>query len=59
MRLRGGFEVDIEWQNGKLTRAVIRNVSSPTSKCVVRYQDRVTKLSVPRGESREFKGNGN
>ena len=59
LRARGGFEVDIEWQDGKLTRAVIRNVSSPTGKCVVRYQDRVKKLSVTRGESREFKGNGN
>jgi len=57
LRARGGYEVDIDWKDGKLVRAVIRNVSSPTSKCVVRYQDRVTTLSVPRGESREFKGN--
>jgi len=57
LRARGGFEVDIEWNDGKLTRALIRNVSSPTGKCVVRYGEKTSELSVPAGESREYKGN--
>jgi len=57
LRARGGFEVDIEWNDGKLIRALIRNVSSPTGKCVVRYGEKTSELSVPAGESREYKGN--
>jgi len=57
LRARGGYEVDIEWQDGKLTRATIRNISSPASECTVRYKDNVTTIAVPRGESRVFTGN--
>jgi len=56
LRARGGFEVDIEWQNGKLTRATIRNISSPTSECTVRYGEVTSSIAVPRGESRVFTG---
>lgn len=34
-RARGGFEVDIAWQGGRVTRAVIR--SSVGNQCTVRY----------------------
>ncbi len=46
---RGGFEVDIEWSSGKLTRAVIR--SKAGSRCSVLY-DGVTRefQTVPGGE---------
>jgi alpha-L-fucosidase 2 len=54
LRARGGYEVDIEWQAGKLVRALIRNVSSPTGECVVRCGDVTNKIVVPRGEAREF-----
>ena len=57
LRARGGYEVDIEWQDGKLTRATIRNISSPASECSVRYKDNVTKIAIPKGESRVFGGN--
>jgi len=53
---RGGYEVDIEWKDGKLTRATIRNVSSPTGECAVRYGDITETIVVPRGESRVFTG---
>ena len=52
LRARGGFEVDMEWKGGKLVRAVIRNVSSPTGECAVRYGAVTTKLTVPQGASR-------
>lgn len=50
LRARGGFEVDIQWADGKLTEARIRNVSSPTEACVVRYGDRTHRLTLPQGE---------
>ena len=46
----------MEWKAGKLARAWIRNVSSPTGECVVRYGDISKKIVVPRGDAREFTG---
>jgi len=57
MKVRGGFEVDIGWKDGKLVKALIRNVSSPAGKCEVRYGGRTVELAIPVGESREYKGN--
>jgi alpha-L-fucosidase 2 len=57
LRVRGGYEIDIEWKDQRLTRAVIRNVSNPTGACELRYGEKTEKLAVPRGESREFDGN--
>jgi alpha-L-fucosidase 2 len=54
LRVRGGFEVDMEWKDGKLTRALIRNVSSPNSECAVRCGGTTTRIAVPKGESRVF-----
>jgi len=56
LRARGGYELDMEWRDGKLTRATIRNVSSLTAECAIRYQDITTKIAVPKGESRVFPG---
>lgn len=56
LRARGGFEVDIEWKDGQLTRAMIRNVSGGEGPCVVRYGSATTQMVVPRGESKVFTG---
>ena len=58
LRARGGFELDIDWQNGKLSRATIRNVSSPTGKLAIRYGQSTAEITVPVGESREWTGKG-
>ena len=46
----------MEWADGKLTRAVLRNVSSSTGTCTLRYGDRNAEFAIPVGESREFNG---
>jgi len=49
LRARGGFTVDIAWQDGKLTEAVIH--SSAGGICKVRYGGKVTTLKISAGRS--------
>jgi len=58
LRARGGYEVDIEWKDGKLIRAIIRNVSgSEDGECAVCYNASTTRITVTRGQSVVFTGN--
>ena len=54
LRARGGFEVDLEWQDGQLTRAAIRNVASPVNQAVIRIGDEIREISVARGAQVEL-----
>ena len=54
MRARGGFEVDMEWKNGKLTQAKVRNISNANEKCTVRYGNATTEINIPQGASRDI-----
>lgn len=49
LRARGGFEIDIEWADGRLARGVIRSVSG--TRCRVRYKGRVVSLRMGIGRS--------
>jgi alpha-L-fucosidase 2 len=49
LRARGGFEVDIYWQDGRLTMAEIRSVNG--TDCVVRYADQFRTLQLTPGTS--------
>ena len=55
IKARGGYIVDVEWEQGKLTRAVIR--SKTTGTCPVRYDDRVVDIPVKAGEATVLDGN--
>lgn len=50
MRVRGGFEVDLDWQDGRLTKALIKNLANPEGTCAVRYDKSVQTLRVPLGK---------
>jgi alpha-L-fucosidase 2 len=47
LRARGGFEVDVAWEGGALTRAVIRSRLGHSNR--VRYQNRVVELTTQEG----------
>jgi len=54
LRARGGFEVDVAWQNGQLTQATIR--SQLGNPCVVRCGDRTRSLQIRKGDARTLDG---
>jgi alpha-L-fucosidase 2 len=52
LRARGGFEVDIAWQDGKLSAATIRSTSGRQGK--LRYGDKLIEFKLAPGRSRSF-----
>ncbi|GAA4429974.1 glycoside hydrolase family 95 protein [Pontibacter saemangeumensis] len=51
---RGGFEVDIDWENGKLKQVkVLSRLGNP---CQIRYGNQVVTLQTQKGESYELDG---
>lgn len=46
---KGGFEIDIEWSNGKLSQATI--TSNNGSKCDLRYGDSTLSFGTKKGKS--------
>ena len=54
LRARGGFEVEMAWQDGRLTRAAVRShIGGP---CVVRLGERVVTLETQPGKSYALDG---
>jgi alpha-L-fucosidase 2 len=54
MRARGGFEVDIQWKDGKLTGARLRSTGG--EQCKVRYGDKTVDVTLARGKSCSLDG---
>ena len=54
LRARGGFEVNIEWKDGKLTKAEIKSLLG--NSCVVRANGKTTNYSPAKGETIVIKG---
>lgn len=48
LRARGGFEVSMQWKDGKLTGAKIKSLLG--NSCVVRYNGKVSKFNTVKGE---------
>lgn len=55
LRARGGFEVDISWDAGRLVNAAVRGVTGTT--CKVRYGERTVALEVGRGKTARLDAN--
>jgi len=49
---RGGFEVDMEWEKGKIISAAISSEKGGT--CKVRFKDRVLALTLKPGEEKRL-----
>jgi alpha-L-fucosidase 2 len=52
LRARGGFEVDIKWENGILVSSNIKSLLG--NKSVLRYQGKDLELAMKKGESQKF-----
>lgn len=48
LRARGGYEIAIQWKNGKLQSATFKNVTPNTFK--VRYSDKTAEVSIKAGQ---------
>ena len=51
LRARGGFEVGIEWNDGKLVSATVKNVSGD-GEAKVRYGEKVVTVDVKPGQTK-------
>ena len=54
LRARGGFEVDIAWQDGRLTRAAIRSLNGNSVK--LRYASATKFVLTKKGETISWDG---
>jgi alpha-L-fucosidase 2 len=49
LKARGGFEVDMSWENGKLTSCSLK--STLGNSCLVRYGEKTKTYDIPAGSS--------
>jgi alpha-L-fucosidase 2 len=54
LRARGGFEVDLTWNDGKLTTAVVR--SAVDAQCRLRYGERTHDAKIEKGTAYVWEG---
>jgi alpha-L-fucosidase 2 len=52
MRVRGGYEVDLDWKDGALTQAVVRGTANQPGTVEVRYKKGTCAVALAKGESR-------
>jgi len=55
LRARGGFEISMEWQAGKLVSATVKNISGG-GKADVRYGGKVLELNLKKGQAKTLDG---
>lgn len=52
MLARGDYEVDLDWKDGSLTKAMIRADANSSAKCVVRQGDKTATLELAPGSEK-------
>ncbi|HTL57246.1 MAG TPA: glycoside hydrolase family 95 protein [Candidatus Limnocylindrales bacterium] len=52
LRARGGFEIDIAWQDGKLAGATVHSLNG--NPCLVQYGNKTIELNLARGQRRRL-----
>jgi alpha-L-fucosidase 2 len=52
LRARGGFAVNLDWKDGKLSSAAIHNLNG--GPCKLRYGAKTIELNIPRGQTRQL-----
>jgi alpha-L-fucosidase 2 len=52
LRARGGWEVDLAWQEGRLQRATLR--ATAAGSCAVRYGESARTMTFAAGEQRRL-----
>jgi alpha-L-fucosidase 2 len=55
LRARGGYEVGLKWQNGKLASATIKNISGD-GHVKIRYGTKTAELNLKPGEAKNLDG---
>ena len=55
LRARGGYEINLSWQNGKLVSVTVKNISGG-GKCKVRYGDKVVEFTLKPGGTKSLDG---
>jgi alpha-L-fucosidase 2 len=55
LRARGGFEVDMQWKDGRLIGAAVRSAGGTA--CKVRCGDKVVDLKLTPGQTKRLDGN--
>jgi alpha-L-fucosidase 2 len=54
LKARGGFEVNMTWENGKLTVCDIKSILG--NPCIVRYGEKTKTFNIPAGSSIKITG---
>jgi alpha-L-fucosidase 2 len=52
LRARGGFEIDIDWKNGKLDQATIHSITGTS--CTIRYRTTLIPLKLRPGAAQKI-----
>jgi alpha-L-fucosidase 2 len=55
MRVRGGFELDMVWADGRLSSLTVRNISNDAGKCRMRIGSKELEISVEKGKQNEVR----
>ncbi len=55
---RGGYEISLEWKDGKLATATLKNVSGD-GQCKVHYGDKTLELNLKKDETKKLNGDLN